>query len=102
MADDQGTAETPAEVTTPINDGIIDLDAPATAETPEGDGEKPEGEPDPAGEKKAGEEEPPKKPSGAARAKIREQRLLTELSARDRELEELRSKVPAVKAGDSE
>lgn len=98
------TAVTPAEGTTPIDDGIIDLDAPETAETeteeakqdekPEGEAEaKPEGEED---------EQKPKKLSGAQRAKIREQRLLSELQAREREIEELKRSTPAAKASEDE
>lgn len=104
MSDQDTLAATPDAMTTdttPVNDGFIDLDAlsEATNEPAENDDQpKPEGDtPKPEGE------EEKKKLSGAARAKLREQRLLNELSARDRELEELRSKVtPAAKAGDEE
>src|SRR6266404_232622 len=109
MADETTLAETPGEVTpatetkieTPVNDGIIDLDALEEVKETTDDDEK-KGEPESAGEKKAGEEEPPKKPSGAQRAKIREARLLSELSQREREIEELRRAAPAAKASDSE
>ena len=103
MADEQ-TAETLASddttTATPADTGIIDLDA-ATA-GPEVTDDEPKGETDSAGEKKAGEEEPPKKLSGAQRMKIREQRLLAELTAREREIEELRQAAPAARASDSE
>jgi multidrug efflux pump subunit AcrA (membrane-fusion protein) len=102
MADEQ-TAETlaPTEApATPVNDGIVDLDAPVEAE----ENEDEEGKAKAAAEKTAEEEAETekKKLSGAQRAKIREQRLRDELSVRERELEELRAKTPAAKASDSE
>jgi hypothetical protein len=76
------------------DDGIIDLDAPQEVkEEPKADEPK-DGE---TGEKDAGEDGKPKKPSGAQRAKLREQRLLNELQDRNREIEELRRNVPAAK-----
>jgi hypothetical protein len=94
------TAETLANDTTatteiPVNDGFIDLDAqPEPAdENPDDEGQ----EEQPEAKKPEGEEETKKKLSGAQRAKLREQRLLNELSARDRELEELRRAQPAAK-----
>ncbi|PDT74127.1 hypothetical protein [Bradyrhizobium sp. C9] len=102
---DEKTAEALADDTTtdatPVNDGIIDLDAQPevkdeAAEEEEGEA-KPEGKEEPEGEDK------PKKPSGAQRAKFREQRLLNELQAREREIEELRRSTPAAKtAGEGE
>lgn len=92
MAGENEQAETLAEV---VNDGIIDLDAPEASEV-ENDEEKPEGEAE------AKPEEKEKKPSGAQRAKLREARLLSELSARDRELEEFRRNAPAAKASETE
>lgn len=91
------TTETPV---TPVNDGIIDLDAQEEVKEPEG--EKKDGEADKSGDDDAGKEGEPKKLSGAQRAKIREQRLRDELSAREREIEELRAKTPAKTASDSE
>lgn len=49
----------------------------------------------------AGEEQP-KKLSGAQRAKIREARLLSELQAREREIEELRRSTPATTASETD
>jgi hypothetical protein len=99
MSDEQ-TAETLASegttIETPVNDGIIDLDAlpEVKEESDDETQEKPETKPE-------GEEEAKKKLSGAARAKLREQRLLTELQTREREIEELRRAQPAAKtAGD--
>jgi len=93
MADEDTLAATPDVTTTetPVNDGFIDLDAQTEAAAePSDDDDQPKPDGDTA--KPDGEEEK-KKLSGAQRAKLREQRLLNELSARDRELEELRSKV---------
>lgn len=104
MADEDTLAVTPGETTAaPTSDGFIDHDAVEAAEAKdEGqDEEEPKAkaeDPKPEGE----EEEKPKKPSGAQRAKIREQRLLDEISARDRELEDLRRSAPAAKASDTE
>lgn len=98
---DEKTAETLAsEVELPVNDGIVDLDA---AEQVEAKDEKPEPKAD--AEVKGDEAKPEdekKKLSGAQRAKIREARLLSELSARDRELDELRRSAPAAKASESD
>jgi hypothetical protein len=91
------TTEAPA---TPVNDGIIDLDAPE--EVTEEAEEKPEGEEKPEAAAKPEDEEEKKKLSGAQRAKLREQRLRDELSAREREIEELRRSTPAKTASDSE
>jgi len=104
MADEQ-TAETLAEVKTPIetpvNDGIIDLDALDEVKPQTTDEEDAAATKD--AEPKAGDEEPAKKPSGAQRAKVREQRLLAELQTREREIEELRRSQPAAKtAGESD
>lgn len=100
-----GLAATPAgeSAASTSDDGIIELDAPGQAEEPVSDIEdgklntedpKPEDTPDAAAEEKDAEK---KKLSGAQRAKIREQRLLDEIAARDRELETLR-KGPATPA----
>lgn len=103
MADEDTLAATPGETTAaPANDGFIDHDAVEAAEAKdEGhDGDEPKAK---AEEPKIeGEDDKPKKPSGAQRAKIREQRLLDEISARDRELEDLRRSPPAAKDSDSE
>jgi hypothetical protein len=107
MADEQ-TAETLANETTtttpeaPVNDGIIDLDAQEEVKEESEEEGKKEGETEKAGENDAGEEEKPKKFSGAQRAKYREQMLRDELSAREREIEELRSKTSAAKASGGE
>jgi hypothetical protein len=103
MADDEKLAEAPAGEITPVDDGIIDLDAreEIKSETTDEEEEAAKAKEEPADDKKAGEEEQQKKPSGAQRAKIREARLLNELQAREREIEELR-RTPAAKAGDSE
>lgn len=100
MADEDTLAVTPGD-TTPANDGFIDHDAvEAAEENDEGqDDEKPEGKAEEP--KPEGEEDKPKKPSGAQRAKIREQRLLDEISARDRELENLRRSAPAKEASET-
>jgi hypothetical protein len=101
MADEETLAATPVETTETPNDGFTDHDAVDAADaSDEGDEQKPEGE---AKEPKPeGEDEKPKKPSGAQRAKIREQRLLDEISARDRELDELRRSSPAAQPGETE
>jgi len=102
MGDQDTLAATPGDTTNdaPINDGFIDLDAQTepAAETTDDEGQSQETE---QTEQSSGEEDKPKKLSGAARAKLREQRLLNELSARDRELEELRRAQPAKTASDS-
>jgi hypothetical protein len=92
MADEQ-TAETLANETTevpatPVNDGIIDLDAQEEVKD-EGDESK-DGEADKAGDK-PDEEDKPKKLSGAATGEIREARLLNELAETNRRLEEPRA-----------
>lgn len=107
-----GLAETPAgdtAATVATNDGIIDFDALNTAETPDSDIEdgslsteeaKTEETPETAAKEKEAEEK--KKLSGAQRAKLREQRLLDEIAARDRELETLKAKAtPAQAASDA-
>jgi hypothetical protein len=101
MADEQ-TAETLANETTevpatPVNDGIIDLDAQEEVKD-EGDESK-DGEADKAGDK-PDEEDKPKKLSGAQRAKAREARLLNELAETNRRLEEATRSKPAQDAGD--
>jgi hypothetical protein len=97
----EGTAATPAADTASANDGIIDFDALSAAETPDNDIEDGEIKTDaeteaketPEAAAKAEEEaEARKKLSGAQRAKIREQRLMDEIAARDRELETLKAK----------
>lgn len=90
--------ETETKVETPVSDGIIDLDGLEEVKPQTTDEEveaakakdaetKPEPETD----------EEKKKLSGAARAKIREARLLGELQAREREIEDLRRTQPADK-----
>jgi hypothetical protein len=101
-----GTEQTTAPAA-PVDDGIIDLDAQEEVKDEPAEGEedkaKEAGEAADAGDDKdAGEEDKPKKPSGAQRAKIREQRLLSELQARERELEELRRAAPAKTASESD
>jgi hypothetical protein len=108
---DQETAETLAEGTTtteapatPVNDGIIDLDAPEEV-TEEAEGEEGQSEEAKAAAAKAAEETAEtekKKLSGAQRAKIREQRLLQENSDLQRRLEEATRKTPAADASDAE
>lgn len=108
MSDQEALAETPVVETpaTPVNDGIIDLDAPEVQEeSEEGDEGKKDGESDKAGDKDAGEEakaEERKKLSGAQRAKLREQRLLQENTELQRRLEEVTRKTPAADASDAE
>lgn len=94
------------------DDGIMDLDALANEQANAGsdiedgslEGDNPEADAAKAAAKLAEEpaetpEEKAKKLSGSQRAKIREQRLLDDIAARDRELETLRSaKVEATKA----
>lgn len=94
------TTEAPA---TPVNDGIIDLDAQEEVkDQAEGEEEqKTDGEAEKAGEKDAGEEDKPKKLSGAQRAKIREQRLAAENADLQRRLEEAtRKDAPAQDASE--
>lgn len=94
MADEDTLAATPGDTTAaPENDGFIDLDAVETADTGDEEEIKPEAKAEEP--KPEGEEEKPKKPSGAQRAKIREQRLLDEMSAKDRRIEELERSQPA-------
>lgn len=107
MSDEQTLAATPdGTITTteapaaPVDDGIIDLDAPD--EVKEEAEDKSEGEEKPEAAAKPEDEEEKKKLSGAQRAKIREQRLRDELVAREREIEELRRSAPAAKASESE
>ena len=93
------TTPAPDTPSVPVDDGIIDLDAleevkPEPAEGEEGEA-KPEGEQKPEGDDK-------KKLSGAARAKLREQRLLNEIADRDRRLEELSRQTPAKTAGEGD
>lgn len=94
------------------DDGIMDLDALANEQANAGsdiedgslEGDDPEADAAKAAAKLAEEpaetpEEKAKKLSGSQRAKIREQRLLDDIAARDRELETLRAaKVEATKA----
>lgn len=98
MADEDTLAATPGDAT-PVNDGFIDHDAVEAAEADapnDGDEDKAKVE-----EPKPDDEEKPKKPSGAQRAKIREQRLLQELDAERRANEELRRSTPAKEASDT-
>lgn len=90
----------PAEGTVVENDGFIDLDKAEEVAQPDENEEKPEGEADKA--KPEGEDEKAKKPSGAQRAKMREQRLLSQLADRERELDEMRRSAPAKTAGETE
>jgi hypothetical protein len=103
MTDETTLAETPDGTTateTTVDDGIIDLDAQEEVKD-EGE-DKPEGEEKPEAAAKPEDEEEKKKLSGAQRAKLREQRLRDELSAREREIEELRRSTPAKTASESE
>lgn len=92
-------------------DGILDLDALANEESNAGsdiedgslEGDNPEEDAAAAAAKLAEEpaetsEEKAKKLSGSQRAKIREQRLLDDIAARDRELETLRAQGTTTKA----
>jgi len=100
MSGENEQAETPADV----KDESVNLDATATAEEVK-DEPKPEvaeGETETAGEEEAGGEDKPKKLSGAARAKIREARLLAENNELQRRLEEATRQKPAPDASDSE
>jgi hypothetical protein len=107
MSDETTLAETPGgdtatpetTVTTPVNDGIVDLDAQPEVKETEEEGDESKSEQ--AKEKSEdGEDEPKKKLSGAQRAKIREQRLLQELQQRERELEDLKRSAPAKAASE--
>lgn len=104
MSDQETLAATPDATTTevpaaPVNDGIVDLDAPQEVEVEADEDDKPkDGEPEKTSEKDASEEDKPKKLSGAQRAKNREARLLNENADLQRRLEEA-TKTPA-KAGD--
>ncbi len=94
MSEEEKLAEAPADEST-------NLDA-VSAEVPEAKEEtKPEAEPEKAGDD-AGEDEQPKKLSGAARAKLRETRLLNELAEANRRLEEATRKAPAATASDDD
>ncbi|MCK1520216.1 hypothetical protein [Bradyrhizobium sp. 17] len=96
------TTENPA---TPVNDGIIDLDAPEEVTEEAAEGEEGQSEEAKAAAAKAAEETAEtekKKLSGAQRAKIREQRLLQENSDLQRRLEEATRKTPAADASDAE
>lgn len=93
-------ASAPAEGTVVENDGIIDLDAVTETEKPADDDDEPKAEPEKA--EPEGEEEKAKKLSGAQRAKLREQRLLSQLAETERQLEESRRSTPATKAGETE
>lgn len=106
---DEKTAETLADDITntaaPVNDGIIDLDAPEEVKEEPAEGEETEGKDGEAkdeGDKDAGDEDKPKKLSGAQRAKLREQRLLQENSELQRRLEEATRKAPATTASETE
>jgi len=110
MSDQNTLAETPVgetttapetTVTTPVNDGIVDLDAQPEVEEPKEEGEE-EGKAETEKPEKAetDEAEQKKKLSGAQRAKIREQRLLDELRQRERELEDLKRSAPAKNASE--
>ena len=105
MSDTTEQAVAPAEVEV-INDGIIDLDAAPAAEeqSPDDESEKPVEEPEKAKADTGESEEGKKKLSGAQRSKLREQRLRDELSAKEREIEELRnqSKASTASADDGE
>lgn len=101
---DAATPETPA---TPVNDGIVDLDAQPEVKDEPAEGEKDDqpkdGEAEKAGDKEdAGEEDKPKKLSGAQRAKIRAERLAAENAELQRKLEEATRKTPAEGASDAE
>lgn len=107
MSDETTLAETPGgdtaapetTVTTPANDGIVDLDAQPEVEETEEEGD--EGKTEQAKEKsEEGEDEPKKKLSGAQRAKIREQRLALELQQAQRELDDLKRSAPAKTASE--
>ncbi|MCS3692016.1 multidrug efflux pump subunit AcrA (membrane-fusion protein) [Bradyrhizobium elkanii] len=104
MSDQETLAATPDGTTTttaaPVDDGIIDLDAQPEVRDEAAD-EEDKGEAKPAAEEPEGDDRP-KKPSGAQRAKIREQRLLSELQQREREIEELRRSAPAKTAGEGD
>jgi hypothetical protein len=111
MSDENTLAATPDGTTTtetpvtPVDDGIIDLDAPEEVKE-EGDGDKTEGEEKPEAAAKPEDEEAKaeerKKLSGAQRAKLREQRLLQENSDLQRRLEEATRKTPAADASDAD
>jgi hypothetical protein len=110
MSDENTLAEAPGgetatpetKVETPVNDGIVDLDAQPEVEETKDKGEDDDGKPESKTEEKSedGEDEPKKKLSGAQRAKIREQRLLQELQQREREIEELKRSAPAKTASE--
>lgn len=82
-------AATPAEAATV--DETVNLEATEATEAKQ---ETTEAKTDDAGADDAGSEEKPKKPSGSQRAKIREARLLNELSAAQQRLEALERQLP--------
>lgn len=89
------TADTPAE-------GDKGVSSTEDKSEPEQQVEGAEGSDEAGGDENKGDEgqaDKPKKPSGAQRAKRREQHLLNELSVRERELEELRRRVPGEPSG---
>jgi hypothetical protein len=103
------TDETNAQAEMPADDGIIDLDQVEAPVVEKSDGEKPEqdeAKPEDQADQKdgegdgEGEEDKPRKRSGVTRLKARNSQLMEELSARERELEELRSR--AATAGDED
>ncbi len=92
--------ETNVQAETPADGGIIDLDNLEQAEPEKVEGDKPEAddgeekpEPEAAEEGDEGEDgDKPRKRSGVQRLKARNSHLMQELSARERELEQLRSR----------
>jgi hypothetical protein len=108
MSDENTLAETPGGTTTapetttevPVNDGIVDLDAQQEVKEPEVEDDDEGKTEETKVEKTEDDEEKPKKPSGAQRAKLREQRLLQELQQRERELEDLKRSAPAKNASE--
>lgn len=105
MGDINEQAAAPAE-TEIVNDGIIDLDAAPAAEeqSPDEVAERQEPAAQEAKPEASEPEDSKKKLSGAQRSKLREQRLRDELSAKEREIEELRnqSKASSASADDGE
>src|SRR5262245_33995629 len=97
MSDQDTLAATPGDATNdtnPVNDGFIDLDAQPEVTNEPSDDDQPKPEGDKA--KPEGEEEK-KKPSGAQRAKIREQRLLNENAELQRRLDDMTRSTSAAK-----
>lgn len=82
-------AAAPAEAKTV--DETVNLEAPEATEAKQ---ETTEAKTDDAGTDDAGGEDKPRKPSGAQRAKVREARLLSELSAAQQRLEALERQLP--------